>query len=62
MQKPPRIEFDDSLVCTCPPPAAKAGYQLMSTSTPSDGGDWMCREGWTGSAVVTCNVNPETRF
>jgi len=54
------IEFDDSLVCTCPPPAAKAGYQLMSTSTASDGGDWMCREGWTGSAIVSCNVNPDT--
>lgn len=55
------LQFDQNLVCGCPPPAAKAGYELVSISSDRDGGNWKCRDtGWTGTAEVTCNIDPET--
>ena len=56
-----RLQFDQNLVCGCPPPAAKAGYELVSIASDRDGGNWKCRDtGWTGTAEVTCNIDPET--
>ena len=51
-----RLQLDQALTCHCMAPLPRPGYELVSAAM--DGGEWRCGEGWTGTAMATCQVVP----